>query len=295
MAEAVQIAAIVAAFDRPAQTIETLRRIVACDPPPGEVLVHVDAGGEDCSAALRAAFPELRLFMADERVGPGGARNRLLAETGAEWVASFDDDSFPEQSDFFARAARAVASADGVAVIACGLRHPGEPEASHAPQRDTASFGAGAALLRRSAFLEAGGFVPLAIAYGMEEEDLALRLIDRGWRLRRDDSLRVFHDADLARHADPRVTASALANVALLAFLRYPAPAWGYGLLQIANRLVWSLKAGRRAGLVRGLMSIPGHLWRHRAQRACVARDTLRRRAALRAIDRAAARPGASS
>lgn len=284
------LAAIVAAFDRPARTVETLRRIMACDPAPAEILVHVDAGGEFCAAALRAAFPDLRLLGADRRVGPGGARNRLLAEVRAEWAASFDDDSYPEQIDFFARAARAVAvaAADDVAVIACGLRHPGESAAPPAPPRDAASFGAGAALLRRSAFLEAGGFVPLAVAYGMEEEDLTLRLLDRGWRLRRDESLRVYHDADRARHADPAVTAGVVANLALLAFLRYPARAWGYGALQVANRAWWSLKVGRRAGLARGLASIPGHLWRHRALRACVRAETLRARAALRAAERAA-------
>ena len=56
-------------------------------------------------------------------------------------------------------------------------------------------------------FLATSGYVPLAVAYGMEEVDLALRLHEKGGRILRTPGLRVFHDTDLKRHANPAVTA----------------------------------------------------------------------------------------
>ena len=61
---------------------------------------------------------------------------------------------------------------------------------------------AGACVYRRSAFLEAGGYVPLPVAYGMEEVDLALRLHSRGGKILTTPWLRVFHNTDLKRHAE---------------------------------------------------------------------------------------------
>ena len=125
-----------------------------------------------------------------------------------------------------------------------------------------ADFSGGACAYRREHFLAAGGYVPLETAYGMEEVDLALRLHAAGRRVLQTRWLRVFHDTDLARHADPEVTAASVANIALLTYLRYPVAMWMVGAGQGLNRIQWLLRHGRRRGVLRGLASIPATLRR---------------------------------
>jgi len=146
----------------------------------------------------------------------------------------------------------------------------------------TADFLGGACVYRRGAFLEAGGYVPLPVAYGMEEVDLALRIHSRGGKILTSHWLRVFHNSDLRHHADPRVTAGSIANLALLAYLRYPVSLWGIGVGQCANRLLWLLRHGRRRGILKGLTMIPAHLRANRQHRLPVSKKAVRSYLALR-------------
>src|SRR5829696_5478485 len=101
-----KISAIVTAYERIEQTLATLRVIQSCVPAPDELLVHVDANQMTCENAIREAFPSVRVLRSKEQVGPGGGRNRLVEAAQSEFVASFDDDSYPIDSDYFARALR---------------------------------------------------------------------------------------------------------------------------------------------------------------------------------------------
>ena len=101
----------------------------------------------------------------------------------------------------------------------------------------------------------------------MEEVDFALRLHAKGGKVLGTQWLRVFHDTDRARHADPAVTAASIANLALLAFLRYPIHLWTIGAAQCANRIQWLMRNGRQRGIVAGVADIPARLWTHRHRR----------------------------
>lgn len=279
----VPVTAIVTAYQRIDQTIDALRRIMACHPTPDEILVHVDGKQSVCANAVRAAFPQLTVIMSEVSVGPGGGRNKLIAAASNELIASFDDDSYPIDDNYFSRVWALSETFPDAALFAANVFHRNEQ-----PQEDlmlvscTASFGAGGVVFRRSEFLAAGGFVPLVVAYGMEEEDLTLRLLDRGRKLMRSPWLRVFHDTDLSHHASARITSGVIANLALLAWLRYPVSYWPYGVLQIANRILWCLRAGRHSGVLTGLLSIPRHLARHSSYRSPVSKNAMRHRFAAR-------------
>jgi GT2 family glycosyltransferase len=277
------ISAIVTAYERVEQTLATLRVIDNCNPAPDEILVHVDDNRVVCVLAIREAFPNVRVLLSNERVGPGGGRNKLMAAATHDLVASFDDDSYPIDSDFFARAQQLFAKHEDASVICAALYHRGETIALDERNAAwTADFSGGACVFRRSAFLEAGGYVPLPVAYGMEEVDLALRLHARGGRILTSAWLRVFHDTDLQRHGDPRVTAGSIANLALLAYLRYPVSLWLVGLGQCVNRVVWLLRHGRRRGIWRGVTMIPAHLRAHRQYRLPLAVSEVKSYLALR-------------
>ena len=273
----VSITAIVTAFRRVEQTCLIIGRICACTPAPDEILVHVDGNELGCAAAVRDAFPGIKVIVSHSSIGPGGGRNRLITAAKNDLVASFDDDSYPIDPDFFERASSLFERYPKTALIGCSIFHRGEEiqDAKLAVSAVGSFVGCGV-IYRRSAFLDAGGYVPLPVAYGMEEEDLSLRLLDRGKLLLHSSWLRVFHDTNLSHHRDRRITAAQIANRALLAFLRYPKRYWPYGVAQVVNRVVWSLRHDRRTGVASGLAQIPGLLARHRRLRKPVSGHTIK-------------------
>ena len=277
------VTAIVTAYKRTEEALNTLRILEACDPAPAEILVHVDGGEHDCAERIRSAFPNAGVIVSDERVGPGGGRNKLIAAARHPIVASFDDDSYPLDRDFFARLEQLFLEFPDASIVDAyvyQLYQPVEPDADRSEW--VADFSGGGCAYRRARFLETGGYVPLTAAYGMEEVDVGLRLHARGGRVLRSRRLRVFHNTDLARHADPIVTAASIANIALLAYLRYPRWLWGVAAGQCLKRIAWLVRHRRLRGVVTGLRSIPATIGRHRRQRNPVSTRALRSYWALR-------------
>lgn len=277
------VTAMVTAFDRVPQLVETLRRIAACEPPPAEILVHVDGGQGACAAAVRRAHPDVAVIESAANLGPGGGRNLLVARAAHPIVASFDDDSYPLDRDYFRRVTTLFRQFPDASVLDAQVQHAGE---SAEPDRTAATWvadftGCGC-VYRRDHFMETGGYVPLPAAYFMEEVDLAMRLHAQGRRILRTPWLRVYHDTDLERHADPRVTAASIRNLALLTYLRYPVGYWPIGFIQGVNRIQWLLRHGRRRGVVAGLKQSPGHLRKYRAYRAPLPAAAVRSYLALR-------------
>jgi len=277
------LSAIVTAYDRIDQTLQTLRVIHNCVPAPAEVLVHVDANQVATENAIRAEFPNLRILRSTDQVGPGGGRNKLIHAAQFEFVVSFDDDSYPIDSDYFARVLKLFERFPEASVVCAALYHIGESIGLNEQRAQwTADFLGAACVYRRSAFIDAGGYVPLPVAYGMEEVDLALRVHSRGGKILTSRWLRVFHNTDLGHHADPRVIAGSIANLALLAYLRYPVWLWGIGVGQCANRLLWLLRHGRHRGILKGLTMIPAHLRANHQYRLTVSKRAVRSYLALR-------------
>jgi hypothetical protein len=111
----------------------------------------------------------------------------------------------------------------------------------------------------------------------MEEGDLSLQLFAAGWQIYEAGDLRVFHDTDLKHHQSPEVTSGVITNVGLYAFLHYPISALGWGVAQVANKVIYCIRKGRIRGVVSGILSMPGECYQHRQYRKPVARLTLNR------------------
>lgn len=261
------------AHARIGKTLETLDRLMACQPPPAEILVHVAASQTEMRAALEPYAADIRLLVSDINPGPGGARNRMLQAASHELVASFDDDSYPTDPDFFACLPRCFDSLPEASILALNIHEPRDPvpqrEGSPRPVPDFVGCGCA---YRRSHFLEADGYVPIPIAYSMEEADLALRYAERGRQVWFAPDLRVYHDTVLSHHASPRVAAMQVANTALFAFLRYPVSRWPLGFVQICNKWIDTLRRGRVRGALFSAFWIPVQLVRYRSYRKPVDR-----------------------
>ncbi len=280
---AAPVTAIVTAFQRRDATAHTLKTIEACVPPPAEVIVHVDGGGSVLADMVREQHPRVKILVSQEHVGPGGARNLMVAAATQPFIASFDDDSYPMDADFFQRVSDLFAGSPDAWVLAGRVFHVHQViEPPRAEGEWAADFSGGGCAYRRERYLEVGGYVPLTEAYNMEEVDFALRLHARGGKVLGTPWLRVFHDTDLARHSDPDVTAASIANLALLAFLRYPVLLWTIGVGQCLNRIQWLIRNGRQRGVIAGLALIPARLWRHRGHRNPLPASVVRSYLALR-------------
>jgi GT2 family glycosyltransferase len=268
---AIEVSVVIPTMNRTDALLRTIDRILTCEPPPDEVLTYVDNGDTSSAEAMRRQFRSVNVLEGSQRIGPGGGRNLLLAAARNEIVASFDDDSFPLDPGYFRRLAATFALNPNAAVVATHIYHRGEFSADARDVRTvTADFVGCGCAFRKSAFETIGGFVPLPLAYGMEESDFALRAHAAGYEIVLDAALRVCHDTDLAHHDSPEVTAASVQNLALFAYLRYPPILWLLGAAQVARRVIWLISHRRLRGLMTGLLSIPGHFRRYRTYRRTV-------------------------
>src|SRR4051812_31380501 len=157
--EGTGITAIVTAFDRIDQTLETLRRIAACDPPPARIMVHVDDNRSACAAAVQAFQPCTQVILSPTRVGPGGGRNRMMAAADSELVASFDDDSYPIDADYFERVRDVFQRFPDASIVTARVIHAHQPVREAAATAEwIADFSGGACTYRREHYLDAGGY-----------------------------------------------------------------------------------------------------------------------------------------
>jgi GT2 family glycosyltransferase len=259
------VSAIVTAFSRVEKTQQTLTNIYQCRPQPSEVIVHVDGGNDAFANDLRAHFPSARVLVSQGHVGPGGGRNLLISESSQELVASFDDDSHPLDTDFFSRVTRVSNEFPHAAMFAAAVMEPSSGEMKEARPSRTATFVGCGCVYRRSIFQMTSGYVPLALAYGMEEVDLSMQLHAMNQVILKCPELRVYHDTSMAHRFRSEVNAAVVINAALLVFLRYPITLWPLGMVQVARSILDLMKQKRFAGIWSGIMRVPGEC-AHRRQ-----------------------------
>ncbi|MHC4948123.1 MAG: glycosyltransferase family 2 protein [Planctomycetota bacterium] len=178
--------------DRPAELIRTLAELGRLSPRAhdrvgGAEVIVVDNASDPPAAPPRHLANGLPVRAI--RVGTNmGAAARTLGAAGAvgTWLVMLDDDSAPRDAGHVTALAEAPKD---VAAVGADIRLPdGTREAGGLPE---VFVGCGAAI-RRSAFLDAGGYDP-AFGYYVEEYDLCARLLAEGWRVIHDGRFRVEH------------------------------------------------------------------------------------------------------
>ncbi len=242
--------------DRVAESLEQISR---CDPLPAEIIIFIDGENRALAEAIRTSFPEVNVIMGgNRRIGPGGGRNLCINASTNPFFVSFDDDSYPVDTDFFAKVVEIFGNHQDAAVLAATIWHP---EESEIPRNDvcerSAEFTGCGYAMRLASYREIRGYLPRANAYAMEETDIAIQLFARDWKIFRSGSLRVFHKTDRSHHETREITADTIANIALFGYLHYPPSGWPRALLQVANKLLYCVKVGRFAGIASGLGRIP--------------------------------------
>ena len=236
-----QVSVVVATRNRRQRLLDSLQRLTASG--PDEVIVVDNGSSDGTAAAVRGAFPHVRVLQlatnrgsAARTVGARAARNDI--------VAFADDDSWwaPGALDravhHFARhprlglvAARVqVGEDDRLDPVSAEMARSPLPTPPWLPGPLVLGFVACGAVVRRAAYLGAGGFSDLLFFIG-EERLLALDLAAAGWDL--------VYAADVVAHhhpAQPRPSVERRAlvqrNDLLTLWLRRPA---GRALLATAR------------------------------------------------------------
>jgi GT2 family glycosyltransferase len=268
---------IIPTYRRDRQLAAVLQRLFSCNPAPLELLVHVDAGDQETPKMLEQSFlGQVKCICASSTRGPGGGRNVLIEMPQTPWVVTFDDDSWPESPDFFARLEQLIDANPKAAVLAFPINVRGQQPVHWPAEIQQAScFENCGCAIRREAFLQTDGFLPLRHAYGMEEADVSLQLLEKGWQILNVPDMLVYHDTGMEHHASAPVNAAQITNTALLAFLRYPITLWPLGILQTLNRVKYAISMRRFRGIAKGLLDIPCACWKYRAARKPVKAETI--------------------
>jgi GT2 family glycosyltransferase len=200
---------------------------------PGPVIL-VDNGSTDGTVGfVRRHFPRVRVIEAGRNLG-APARNLGVQLAETPYVAFADDDSWWADGSL-ERAAGLFDAHPRLAVLGArvlvGARERLDPvseemrrsplgTAGDLPGPSVLGFLACGAVVRREAFLEAGGFDDVIFFFG-EEERLAVDLAAKGWGLAYVDDVVAHHHPTPPR--DPAARQSlAVRNAVLTAVLRRP-------------------------------------------------------------------------
>ena len=270
------VAVVIPTYNRGSAVVSVLEKVLACDPQPAEIWVHIDQNDGVLERHLMERFPGVHILTSAGRLGPGGGRHRCLLACGAPYVVSLDDDSWPVDADFFAAIEPLFSSYPRAAIFGASIWHRAEAEIrrSRVVRRVASYVGCGHAM-RVAAYRDIRGYLARPMAYAIEESDVGLQLFVRGWQVCSAEELRVYHDTDRTHHEAAEVTASTITNLALLAFLHYPAMDLGRGAAQVANRVAYSVRRGRIRGVASGVGGIVAECYRNRALRAPIRHEVL--------------------
>jgi N-acetylglucosaminyl-diphospho-decaprenol L-rhamnosyltransferase len=229
-----RLAVVIITRNRRDELLRTLGRLQALPEQPPVVVV--DNGSTDgTSQAVAEGFPAVDLVSPGRNLGAVG-RNLAMDRVNRPYVAFCDDDTWWDPGALAAAADYLdghprVAVVTGRILVEPGatedpiceeLRQSPLPAHPDAPGFPLLSFLAGASMVRREAFVAAGGFHP-RLFLGGEEELLASDLAAAGWAMVHVPEVVVHHQASTVR--DPHLRRrQGIRNTIWFSFLRRPLP-----------------------------------------------------------------------
>ena len=227
-----RISVVMITRDRREQVLTTVRHL--SDLPERPPIILVDNGSTDGTAeAVQQLFPTVTVLALDENLGAPARTVGVRAAT-TPYVAFSDDDSWwapgalgraADNFDGFPRlgllaAPILIGDQQRLDPICDVMAHSPLPVLPDLPGRSVLGFIACAAVVRRSAYLQVGGFSPTLFFLG-EESLLAQDLAAAGWGLAYVDDVVAHHDP----HPGPTRTGRArlhVRNHLLTTWLRRP-------------------------------------------------------------------------
>lgn len=275
-----RVGVVVLTHNRVDELLRTVGELLNLPEQPRIVVID-NASADGTAAAVVERFPTVQCLTLPYNAGAAG-RNVGVQLCERPYVALCDDDTWWEPGSL--RCAADLLDAHPELALVTGRVLVGEserlapaclemaasplPVPAGLPGAALLGFHAGASMVRRTAFLEAGGFEP-RLFLGAEEELLALDLVSAGWHLAYVAEIAVHHYPSMQRDAEGR-RRLLLRNSLWVAWLRRPLRRALVRTLAAA-RLARRDRAARQAllGAVRGLpwvvhrrCAVPSHVER---------------------------------
>jgi GT2 family glycosyltransferase len=221
------VAICIATHNRREELARTLRELARLSPAPDALVIAADGCGDGTAEMLREIAPQARLIEHTAPLGSIASRNELAEASGCDVFVNLDDDSYPLDRDFVARVRTLFEQQPRLAVASFPQRSDEFPEsletADFGPSLFVGTFADSGAAIRRSVFLELGGF-PAFFFHAYEEPDFALRCVCWGWQVRFETSLTVRHHFTKAQRNEIRTHHRHARNEIWSLLLRCPAP-----------------------------------------------------------------------
>ena len=259
------VAVVIATRNRGPELLGTLARLRALDEQPS--IMVVDNGSTDGTAELvRIRCPAVQVV--GLRRNRGAAARTIGARlVDSPYVAFSDDDSWwapgalGQAAELLDRHPRLAVLAARVLVGPDRRRDPVCDEMAHSPLGRAADlpgpsvlgFIACGAVVRRSAFLEVGGF-HTRLGVGGEEELLAVDLAARGWGLAYVEEVVAYHHPSPSRDPSARRRVQ-VRNVLWSAWLRRPLGGAARQTVHLAARAM--RQPGAWSGILLALLGLP--------------------------------------
>lgn len=222
----------IATRNRPKALVRCLKSIALIDDMVTEIIVVDDASDSPVRAVL-AQVPEdiarkIRLIELAGGLGCIVGRNQMMRLASNAAVLMLDDDAYIIDAGAVRRAIDVLLRHPEVAAVACAQAEADGSPWPAAMQPSPATYGCYvtayigcAALLRRSVFVELGGYQESFFFYG-EEKDYCLRLMNAGYHVVYLPDALVAHVPDPSGRSDTRYLRYAVRNDCLSALYNEP-------------------------------------------------------------------------
>jgi len=229
----------------------------------------IDDGSSDETPSLRHEFDSVSWERREVGQGYVRARNWMMLQANEKYYASLDDDAWFVRGDEIAVAVDFLERHPKAAAVAFDIVSPDRRiEAARGALASVAMFLGCGHVLRLSAVRELGGYTEFPGAYGVEEKDLCLRLIDNGYEIVKLDGVHVWHDKALSARDLHGQHRSGVCNDLTLALRRVP-----LGLVvpvvvsKAAKHLVFAIRNGLLRACLQGMHDFglfAPYVWRAR-------------------------------
>jgi GT2 family glycosyltransferase len=228
---------------------ETLHAISQLNPPPDEILICAD-GCTDGTVDYVKALPNVRFTINKEGRGSIASRDAMIRQSSSDIILSFDDDSQPIETHFVQSVRELFEKNPRLAIAAFPQFSDEFPDTltikDFGPSYFIGSYTSSSAAIRRSVFLEMGGYASV-FYHVYEEPDFALRCTVAGWQVKYETSLHVRHYYSGLQRNELRVHYFQARNELWSVIMRCPAPyAIGVALFRIARQFNYARKRGFR-------------------------------------------------
>lgn len=263
-----RVSVVVVTRNRLPELLVTLAHLRALPERPRVVVVD-NASSDGTAAEVRRRHPEVEVVALEENLG-AAARNVGVGLLGTPYVAFSDDDSWWEPGAL-RRAAELLDAHPRLALLAgrilvgpegredpiCAeMRRSPLPREPDLPGPPVLGFLACASVVRREAYLSAGGFDP-HVFFGGEEELLAADLAAAGWALVYVEEVVCRHHPSTFRDRRRRRRLG-IRNALWFAWMRRPAGVAARQTLEVARSALRDPDAG--AALIEALGGLPRRL-----------------------------------